>query len=94
MKRRIRFTFVARDDLQRLFQFIAYKNPVAARALKASLEKVIYQLSEQPFLGRPSEEENIRRLVIGPYIALYKVYPDNVEIVHVFHGAENWQKDI
>jgi toxin ParE1/3/4 len=41
-------------------------------------------------LGR---EDGTRELVLTPlpYIVVYRVREDAIEILHVYHGAQNWR---
>lgn len=51
-------------------------------------------LRDQPQLGRPGLRPTTREWVIRdtPYILVYRVREDLVEILHVWHGAQNWRK--
>lgn len=52
------------------------------------------QLADQPLLG-PVHKGRIRKLVIAgpPFVALYRVYRDRVEIGWFWHAKQNWLRD-
>jgi plasmid stabilization system protein ParE len=56
----------------------------------ARQDRRIRQLAYFPDAGRPGNGA-FRELVISktPYVALYLRHADEIEIVHVFHGARN-----
>jgi plasmid stabilization system protein ParE len=46
-----------------------------------------------PNRGRPGREDKTRELITAPlpYIVVYRVKSDSVEILHIHHGAQNRQ---
>jgi toxin ParE1/3/4 len=90
----ILFSPDAASDLERVREFLDLNNPDAAkRALRvifAALEKV----REFPDLGRPTEDADIRQLVIrfgaAGYIVRYTILPDSgdVLVLRLWHGRE------
>ena len=56
------------------------------------LYETIRSLRQSPHRGRPGSEEGTREIVFGPlpYIAVYQVKDDAVEISRIFHGAQDW----
>ncbi|WP_207779334.1 type II toxin-antitoxin system RelE/ParE family toxin [Zavarzinia aquatilis] len=50
------------------------------------------RLSEHPHLGRAGRVADTRELVIPrtPYVAVYSIGPDAIDILAVFHGARRW----
>lgn len=49
------------------------------------------RLAEYPLLGpaRPDIAPDLRYLVSGNYLVLYRVRSESVEVVRVLHGARN-----
>jgi toxin ParE1/3/4 len=87
----LRWSLSAAEDLERICTWIERDNPEAARA------KIIYdgcgQLKEFPHMGRPSLRMSGRRELVFPplpYIAVYQVKENVVEISRIFHGAQDW----
>jgi toxin ParE1/3/4 len=53
----------------------------------------IAQLKSAPGLGRPSSRLfGWRELVFPPlpYIAVYRIRKNNIEVARIFHGAQDW----
>jgi plasmid stabilization system protein ParE len=79
-------------DLIRLREFIATKNPEAAKKIAKSLRKGISQLKTFPYLGVEVEQapnpEMIRDLIIGNYIARYLIHTKQIYILRVWHHKE------
>jgi toxin ParE1/3/4 len=48
-------------------------------------------LRSTPFRGRPGREEGTRELVLSrlPYIVVYRVKDNDVEILHIYHDAQH-----
>jgi toxin ParE1/3/4 len=82
----------AQMDVKRLIAFVSAKNYVAALKISAILTEAISGLKQFPYQGRPSHFPELRELIAVPYVILYRVTETNIEIVHVYHSAENWKK--
>jgi toxin ParE1/3/4 len=85
----IRWSLPAADDLERICAWMERDNPEAA--------KIIYdgctQPRDFPNMGRASRRMSGRRELAFPplpYIAVYQVKEDAVEISRIFHGAQDW----
>ena len=88
---RITFEPAARDDLERIFEWLTQENPHAALAVITRIEARLSRL-ENPKLahmGRPGLVEGTRELIEYPYIIVYTVRDEIGEIVvlAVMHGA-------
>jgi toxin ParE1/3/4 len=90
---RVTFDPIARDELNRIFAWIAKDNPRAAYQLIARIEAKFMRLAtpELTHMGRPGLVEGTRELLEWPYIIVYKVYDERNEIVilSVVHGAQD-----
>lgn len=87
----IRWTTGAADDLERISEYIAEDSPEAALRVARAIFSRIKELSKFPYLGRKGQEEGTREFVLTPlpYIAVYRVTEEVVEILHFYHGAQN-----
>jgi toxin ParE1/3/4 len=87
----IRFSDAAQADLQSIFDFIARDNPKIASRVMRAIEQSTKRLALFPLSGRTGAVEATRELVIPrlPYIAVYRVTTDTVDIIAVFHAAQN-----
>jgi len=82
------------SDIERVRNFLSASNPEAAgRALKA-IFAAVERLEDFPDLGRPTEDANIRQLVISfgaaGYVLRYTVLRGNGDILvlRLWHGRE------
>jgi toxin ParE1/3/4 len=89
----IRWSLPAAEDLERICAWIERDNPAAARRVAATIYNGIAQLKQAPGLGRASDRlSGWRELVFPPlpYIAVYRIRQDIIEIARIFHGAQDW----
>ena len=81
-------------DVQRLYRFLATKNPDAARRAVKAMRAEVEVLALQPAIGRPIEDlpEAFREWVIdfgdSGYVARYRIDADVVTILAVRHQKE------
>jgi toxin ParE1/3/4 len=86
---KLQFTRSAQRDLERLREFIAKKNPSAARRISQRLKKAITRLLEHPKMGVMVEEiEEARDLIQGDYIVRYTLLENTVIFLRIWHGKE------
>ena len=82
------------DDVERLRSFLDRNNPDAARRALALIWTAIERLQEFPDLGMPTEDADIRQIVIrfgaSGYIIRYAVLAadENILITRIWHGRE------
>jgi toxin ParE1/3/4 len=86
---RVVFSPRARADLDDIWLSVALDSPVAADRLVDRILASCGRLRDHPRLGpaRPEIAPEARMLVIGAYLALYRINGEAVEIVRVTHGA-------
>ena len=81
------------DDIVRLREFVAANNPKAAKNAAETLKKAAKKLEKLPNTGKPvADLPDYRDLFIrfgaAGYVMRYRVYQDNVYIVHIHHYKE------
>jgi plasmid stabilization system protein ParE len=82
------------DDIERLRSFLDQNNPDAARRALALIWTAIEQLQEFPDLGMPTEDAEIRQIVIrfgaSGYIVRYARLREDGDILvtRIWHGRE------
>ncbi len=86
----IQWSAPAADDLERIFRRIEKDNPTAARETVKAIYDGCATLKEFPQRGRPGRINGRRELVFSPYIVVYQVKANTVEISRVYHGAQDW----
>jgi plasmid stabilization system protein ParE len=92
---RVRYTAAARDDLKRLFTFLAEKDARAAQAARKAIAESIRLLQLFPFTCRKVLDDNplLREMVISfgssGYVALFEIEDqDTVTVLAVRHQRE------
>ena len=95
MSFRVRFTGAARDDLQRLFEFLLEQDVQAARRARDSIVKATEFLADFPFSCRKADAGNpfLRELIIpfgnAGYVALFEIEDEStVTILAIRHQRE------
>ena len=88
---RIRWTPAAADDLEAIADYLAKHFPSFTQTTIREIYETIATLRSLPQRGRIGHEDGTRELVIArlPYIVVYRIKADAVEILHVYHGAQN-----
>ena len=89
----IRWSPMAAEDLERICERIESDNPEAARNVARTIYEGCAGLKDFPDRGpSASVSPGRRELVFAPlpYVAVYRVTADGVEISRIFHGARDW----
>jgi addiction module RelE/StbE family toxin len=89
---RIRWLRAALRNLDHHANYIAKNDPIAARNAVQRIQAAVDQLVEYPSMGRIGRVPLTRELIVGgtPWIIVYRVRADVVEIIRVLHGAQSW----
>ena len=90
---RIRWTEPASRDLTQICDSIReHDAPAAARRVALNIYEKVSLLARFPRQGRPGRKPNTRELVFPdlPFLAIYRIRKDVIEIVRILHGAQNW----
>ena len=79
-------------NLDQHADYIAKDDPIAARNAVQRIRAAVDQLAEYPSMGRVGRVPLTRELIVGgtPWIIVYRVRADAVEIIRVLHGAQSW----
>ncbi len=88
----VRWSPEAADDLERVVRYIQRDNPEVARKVASIIVDAVGALSTFSERGRTGRISGTRELVVAslPWIAVYRVRDEAVEIVRIYHGAQNW----
>jgi toxin ParE1/3/4 len=90
---RIRWTEPAARDLTNICDYIEeHDGPAIARRVALALYEGVSSLEQFPRRGRPGRKPGARELVFStlPYLAVYRVHDDFIEIDRILHGAQRW----
>ncbi len=88
----IRWSRQAALDLDRIFEYIKKDNPIAANDVIQMLYEGCTSLKNFPNRGRVSRMSGRRELVFPslPYIAVYRAQEETIDIIRIYHAAQNW----
>ena len=88
---RVVWTAEASAHLAGIHDFIKRDAPFYATQLVDKLTQRVEQLVDHPRSGRlvpKYDDENLRELIMHPYRLIYRIRPDRIDIIAVFHGAQ------
>lgn len=90
---RIRWTVPAADDLEGIKRYLQEHYPQFAQPTVGTIYKRIRALTTSPHRGRPGHVSGTRELFLSPlpYLVVYAVTDQAVEILHIHHGAQDWR---
>jgi toxin ParE1/3/4 len=88
------WTTAARRDVNEIWDFIEVRNPDAAELVSSEILRTVEGLLQFPKRGKPGRVRETRELVISglPYVVVYLLAVENVVILRVLHGAQDWPK--
>ncbi|HFD2143761.1 TPA: type II toxin-antitoxin system RelE/ParE family toxin [Acinetobacter baumannii] len=78
------------DDLERIIDYIAERNVVAAIELHALIEEKTDLLSHNSLMGRSGLVNGMRELVVHPHYVVVYDLKDTVRILRVLHTSQQW----
>jgi toxin ParE1/3/4 len=85
----------AKLDLRDIAAWISRDNPGRAATFVEDIVDRCHTLADMPRrypLVPRYEQHGIRRMPFGEYLVFYRVTDDAVQIVHVLHGARDYEK--
>jgi toxin ParE1/3/4 len=88
----IRWSPEAAADFAAVVEYIHKENPSAGDRVAHLVYDSAGSLESFPNRGRRGRIEGTRELVLAPlpFILIYRVKPEAVEIVRVLHGFQRW----
>ena len=89
---RLRWTTPAAQDLYNIVRRIQQDNPDAAAKIANTLYDGCGNLGNFARRGSKGRIEGTRELVFPrlPYIVVYRIQDQNLEILRIYHGAQDW----
>ncbi len=92
VQRVISWAHIAEHDLDAIEDYIALDKPQAALDAVNTIEAKVQMLKLFPDMGKRGRVSGTRELVAAPlpYVVVYRVRGDHVEIARVLHGAQQW----
>jgi toxin ParE1/3/4 len=89
----IRWTDVAIRDFTSVCDYVEkHGSAASARRVALSIHSQIDVLARFPEHGRTGRKPDTRELVFSglPYLAIYRLRRDAIEVVRILHGAQRW----
>jgi len=90
---KLKWTTFALQDIVQLHDYIAEDSPEAAQKTVSIIHDAATQmLKKYPEAGRPGRCRGARELILSraPYIIVYVIKGDEVQIVSVIHTSMKW----
>lgn len=89
---KVRWTTPARQDLATIVRYIRKDKPLAAQRVSAKIREQVASLALLPLRNRRGEVEGTHELVFHPwpYIAVYRILDNQIQILRVRHAAQDW----
>ena len=88
---RIKWRVSAVSDLANIRDYIAEENPDASHAVTDRVLRSVERLEAFPRSGRSGQVEGTREVIVPglPYIVVYTHDDAGVDVIAVFHGAQD-----
>lgn len=87
---RVHWTDTAQQHLRAIHDYIAQDSPEYAKRMVDRLTRRSQQIGAFPMAGRPVPEyqtERVREVFEGWYRIIYRLRPDQIDVIAVLHGA-------
>lgn len=83
---------MALQDMNHLYDYIAEDNFSAAREMVSRIFKAVQNLKKHPRMGKEGRCNGTRELILAqtPYIVVYVLKENEIQIVAVIHGSMRW----
>ena len=94
---KVHWTINAIGHLANISEYIGLNSPTYAKRTVDKITRRSEQIADQPYSGRKVPEydaEDIRELIEKPYRIIYRIKPDQIDVVAVIHGAQLMPDDI
>jgi len=93
---KVRYRELALADIEQIFRYLDERSPPGARKVIDAIHAAIANIADQPLSARKTSDPSIRVKIVGryQYKIFYSIGIDEVEIIHVRHGARRpWFAD-
>ncbi|MFZ2448543.1 MAG: type II toxin-antitoxin system RelE/ParE family toxin [Syntrophobacteraceae bacterium] len=87
---KVRWTQNAIEHLVNIYEYIANNSPMYAKGMMDKITRRSEQIAEHPFSGRKVPQynaEDIREIIEAPYRIIYRIRPDQLDVIAVVHCA-------
>ena len=87
---KVYWTKNAIEHLVNIYEYIALNSPAYAKRTVDKITRRSVQVAEHPLSGRIVPEydaEDVRELIESPYRIIYRIKPDQIDVLAVIHGS-------
>ena len=94
---KVHWTINAISHLGNIYEYIGLNSPTYAKRTVDKITRRSEQIADQPYSWRKVPEydaKDIRELIEKPYRIIYRIKPDQIDVVAVIHGAQLMSDDI
>jgi len=87
----LKFSLLAQDDLNDIWEFIAQDNSLAASRFIDLIEQKCYLLADNPKIGRQRDElaSELRSFPVKSYVIYYQCSERGIEIIRILSSARD-----
>ncbi|MGH3088831.1 MAG: type II toxin-antitoxin system RelE/ParE family toxin [Rubrobacteraceae bacterium] len=88
---RVNWTETAIEHLSGIQAYVAQNSPAYARRIVDRLTRRSRQIAQFPYSGRAVPEldlPQVREVLEGPYRIIYRIRPDQIDVLAVIHSAQ------
>jgi len=89
---KIRLTPLASEHLLAAYDYLQTSSPAAAKSQLTKIFDAIDRLQQFPYSGRKGRIAGTRELIVPrtPFIVAYVVTGQEIQVLAVLHGAQQW----
>ena len=88
---KLRWSETAAQDLLSIYEYIAQDKPAAAAGTVEKIIQAAEQLERSPRLGHAGRYKGTRELVHPPFVIVYRVVEDVIDIQAVLHASRRYE---
>ncbi len=80
-----------------IYEYIAHDSPIYAKRMVDRITKRSEQIASFPMSGRKVTEyeaDDIREIIEKPYRIIYRIKPDQIDVLTIVHCSQLLAKDI
>lgn len=89
--RKIVWSSLAKIEKRKIFKYWNERNKsqLYSKKLNDLFNEKTARLSETPLIGRKTDFENVRVVIIRDYLMIYKIFKNHILIISIWEGHQN-----
>jgi toxin YoeB len=91
MARQIIWTERAQKERKEIFTFWSThnKSPFYSRKLNELIKESLKLICRHPFIGKPTNKENVRVKILKAYLIIYEITPKEIVVLSIWDSRQN-----